>query len=421
RRGYPSVFPIRLECRGRFDREAFERAFKLAHERHPFLSARIDRDRKGWPIWVAGDPAPICWTNDSASSNGELAPSTPPARLQAYVGQDADKTVLSFVFHHVAVDGMGAFQFVSDLMVAYAHECSGDAGPPPWRLLNRELLRDRDGHTLLNRRIKLIDLIRAARLSLRLQFRRPAVVSEHDKRPPAGDHAGSALDFLIHTLTEHETAELARVARKLSVRVHDLLIRDYFLMLERWNRGTSESRRPIRICMPANLRRKKDYRMPAANVFSFAFLTRRSGDCEDRARLLESIRGEMAAIKRGKWGLYYEAGLRFFCLWPSLLRWSLNRKWPFATAVFSNLNAGFDHVPLPWRDGRRTAGELVVESGYGAGPIRPETRVAVAIHSYAGRMSISVRCDQHAFGPQQQRAILQAYLDQLKTTTDSES
>jgi hypothetical protein len=110
-----------------------------------------------------------------------------------------------------------------------------------------------------------------------------------------------------------------------------------------------------------------------------------------------------------------------FCIWPGLLRRSLERKWPFATAVFTNLNAGFDHMPLPWRNGRRTAGDLELESGYGAGPIRPETRISTAVHTYAGRMSVALVCDKQSFGLEQHRALLQAYLDKLRLTMNSES
>jgi hypothetical protein len=418
---YPSTFFIRLECRGTLDRHAFEQAFQLAHARHPLLSAQIERDLGGWPIWRAGVPAPIEWADDRICSTETRADSAPRARLRARVSREGDKTLLSFAFHHVAVDGIGGFQFITDLMVAYAHGCSGQQGPPPWRPLDPALLCDRGGHSLSIHKISVVDLIRVARVGLSLLFRRAAVVSDHGKRPATEDHGRSAPDFLVHTLTQRETAELSRVARKLSVRLHDLLLRDYFLMLADWNRGTSQARRPIRILVPMNLRRKGDYRMPAANVFGYAFLTRRASKCERRAQLLDSIRNEMAEIKRFKSGVYYKATLRMFCIWPGLLRRSLERKWPFATAVFTNLNAGFDHIPLPWRDGRRTAGDLELESGYGAGPIRPETRISTAVHTYAGRMSVAVRCDRQSFGPEQQTDILQAYLDKLRMTMNSES
>jgi len=411
---YPSVFPIHLECRGAIDRAVFERAYRLAHARHPFLSAGIDRQGR-WPNWVAGLPASIRWTEGAPASGEEPAARRSPAGVYVDVWRDGDRTVFVFVFHHVAVDGMGAFQFIADLMVAYAHGCCGASTSPPWRALDRQLLRDRDGHGLFKRRVKAIDLVRIARVSLPLLFRRAAVVSQ---RVQAAVNAGGepSPDFLVHTLGVQETAELTHIAQSQSVRLNDLLVRDFFLMLCAWNEGTPEAKRPIRVLVPTNLRRKQDYRMPAANVFSYAFLTRRVRDCRHPAALLDSVHTEMAAIKRTRWGLYFEAGLRLFCIWPPLLRWSLKRKWAFATAIFSNLGGGFDHVPLPWRDGHRAAGGLMVENGYGAGPIRPETRLAFAAHKYAGRLSISVRWDKQVFGTREGRAILDAYLEQLRKT-----
>ena len=62
--------------------------------------------------------------------------------------------------------------------------------------------------------------------------------------------------------------------------LNDLLIRDDSAgRLERrdFRRATA-----IRLVAPTNLRRREDYRMPAANVFSLAFLTRRaSSTCRE--------------------------------------------------------------------------------------------------------------------------------------------
>ncbi len=249
----------------------FEEAFKKAHRRHPFLSARIEHQGNAWPAWIPGEPAPIEWAEDEGVL-GDVQSTTPePYGLKLTVRRQVNKTVLLFVFPHAAVDGLGAFQFIADLMVAYAHGCSADPGEPPWRKLDHGLLDDRDGHSLLNRRVRLIDLGRAAD-QLGFVAPRAAVVDDHGARPSAASDAALAEDFLVHTLSEHETAELGP-SRKLSVRLHDLLLRDYYLMLASWNQGTPESRRPIRMMVPINVRRKQDYRMPAANVFSYAFLT----------------------------------------------------------------------------------------------------------------------------------------------------
>ena len=290
-------------------------------------------------------------------------------RAQMHVRQERDRIHFLFAFRHVAVDGLGAFQFLTDLFVAYAHLCSGSVDPLHWRRLEPERLRDRDGYQLFRRRLKLLDLLRVTRVHLPLSLRQAALVSE-ENGAQSDDRIvpGLPTDFRVEHMTEDETAALSRIAAKQSVMLNDLLVRDYFLMLAEWNRGTSQVRRPLRILIPTNMRRREDLRMPAANVFSYAFLTRYAPDCQDRQRLLGSIRDEMAAIKRDKRGLYYEAGLRVIALWPAFLRWSLNRKWAFATAVFTNLGTGFDHLPVPTRDGRKLAGDLLLEMG--AVPVR---------------------------------------------------
>lgn len=327
--------------------------------------------------------------------------------------------MLSFVFHHVAVDGMGGFLFIADLMLAYAHYSMGEPGSPKLRPLEPPLLRGRNEHTLFRRGIRPIDLVRLPRVTLPLLLQRVALFSGRGKQAADSSDANPASEYLIHTLTEQETAQLSDIARQLEVRLHELLLRDYFLMLAAWNHDTAEARRPMRVLVPTNLRRREHFRMPAANVFGYTFLTRRTRDCTDRSHLLASIRSEMAEIKSGRRALYHEAGLRLSCVWPRFLKWSLERKGPFATAVFTNLNAGFDRVPLPWREGRRAAGDLIVENGYGAGPIRPDTRISLAIHNYAGRISLALRSDRKVFGLQEQHAILQGYLEQLRETMRS--
>src|SRR5262245_1909121 len=63
---YPPVFLIRLECCGMLDRGAFEQAFLMAHARHPLLSARIELDHRGRPMWRAGEPPPIEWLDEDS-------------------------------------------------------------------------------------------------------------------------------------------------------------------------------------------------------------------------------------------------------------------------------------------------------------------------------------------------------------------
>ena len=345
-------------------------------------------------------------------------------RLQVSVSESGstgtgERSRIVFNFHHVAVDGMGGFLFITDLMVAYAHYSVGEPGDPSLRMLKPALLRDRNEHTLFRRGFTLSDLPGLARVSIPLLLQRVARVEARGAQDVSKAPQADPCKFLIHTLEPDETAELSGVAQTLEVRLHELLLRDYFLTLAAWNRDSSQRRLPIRVLVPVNLRRREHLRMPAANVFGYTFLARRIADCAEPARLLASIAQEMTSIKSTRRAYYYEAGLRLSCIWPRLLKKSLERKNPFATAVFTNLNGGFDRVPLPWGEGGRAVGDIVVESGYGAGPIRPDTRLSLAVHNYAGRLSISLRYDEHVFAPHEPNAFLQAFLERLRLTITS--
>jgi len=411
---YEGVIYVELESRGRFDRSAFELAYLWTHARHPLLSARVAADARGWPEWISGAPGPVQYGAGPVPTVGADAP------MHVQIRQAGDETKFRFGFSHMAVDGLGAFQFLGDLFIGYNHACAGHVYPPVWRRLDPERLRERDGHQTVNPR-KLSELWQIAKVHLPLSLRSAALVSE-DVTPPATSSTApqEPAEFLVEHLSREETDALSRVAAGASVMLNDLLVRDYFLMLEEWNRQTSQARAPLRVMIPTNMRTRKDLRMPAANVFSYAFVTRTARDCQDPHKLLESIRHEMADIKREKRGLYYEAGLRLLSRWPAFVRWSLNRPTCFATGVFTNLSSGFDRVPLPTVDGCKVAGDLLFETGAGAGPIRPGTRISFAAHNYAGRLAISAVCDAQVFSPSQQRALLDAYLAKLRTTIAGE-
>ena len=109
-----------------------------------------------------------------------------------------------------------------------------------------------------------------------LLVRRPAVVAVKQANHPADTvQEGPRPHFLVQQLSQDETTALSAVASGQSIMLNELLIRDLFLALGRWNEEGGESSRPIRILVPTNLRTRKDFRMPAANVFSYVFLTRK--------------------------------------------------------------------------------------------------------------------------------------------------
>ena len=251
----------------------------------------------------------IEWAEDEGVL-GDVQSTTPePYGLKLTVRRQVNKTVLLFVFPHAAVDGLGAFQFIADLMVAYAHGCSADPGEPPWRKLDHGLLDDRDGHSLLNRRVRLIDLGRAARISLALLSRRAAVVDDHGAPPSAASDAALAEDFLVHTLSEHETAELGRVAQAVGSATRPVVAR---LLSDVGQLEPGDPRIATTDSHDGANQRATEAGLSDASGqrFQLCVPTRRTGDCRRRTSLLESIRTEMTAIKRTRRGLSYELSLR---------------------------------------------------------------------------------------------------------------
>ena len=130
RDAYRGVIPIEVIAEGDLDEEILDRAFSLAQIRHPLLSARVDDDQKSWPCWSLGEPQRVIFEGgpvDVVEIDPQLS-----AGVQLRVRRDGQRVRLLFAFRHLAVDGLGAFQFISDVFVAYAHFSTGGSGSPAW-------------------------------------------------------------------------------------------------------------------------------------------------------------------------------------------------------------------------------------------------------------------------------------------------
>jgi hypothetical protein len=64
-------------------------------------------------------------------------------------------------------------------------------------------------------------------------------------------------------------------------------------------------------------------------------------------------------------------------------------------------------------DGKWKAGDVVVQHICGVAPVRPNTRAAVTIGEYAGDLSIHLRTDSTAIGPQDSERFLEEFSERL--------
>lgn len=405
---YPTVFPVRLELNGSLDPKLLPRALEWCVVRHPMLAARLDTSQGKWPCWVMGE-TPHIETSPSPASDSTVDARECAFRLWCDVA--ADRTTLHFLFHHACVDGLAGLQVAEDLLIAYDHLYNDRSGEPPWRALDVERLARRAEYGLADYKPKLIDLVNTVRFwSPLLLQRAQAVASPHAQiisSPP------KVFSYAEQWLTAAESEQLIERAKSQGVTVNDLLLRELFLVLHHWNQQHESRSRPIRILVPTNLRVPEDVAMPAANVLSFVFLTRSQGDLRDADKLLNSIREETAAIKKWRLGLYFVGGLGIATRLPGLVAWFLRRRWPFATAVFTNLGPVFSRAPGSLTNGKICCGTGTLERVSGTAPLRPDTRLAVTALTYAGRLGIFVKCDPQWFTEEEQSQLLQMFVARI--------
>ena len=416
---YPTTFPVDLTFRGQVDVAAFDRALDVALARHPLLRSRVEFcGRKAF--WVPDNQTASfeqCTDLESLSPRIDVQASSRP-KVAITFDQLSDQSRVRLFFHHACCDGLAAVQFVEDLLVSYHNVFSQDVASNEVRCRKvdpkRLLVRGDYGLTESGYKPNLRDNLRVARSCLSLASK-PCLIAPG--RKDVNKKSSSSRFFITRTVEPSLEAWLRAAATREGATLNDLLVRDLFLAIADWN-TESKLRRPIRITIPTNLRLRKDHVMPAANVLSFAFLSRRKKQLEDHDQLLVSIRDQMNAIKEHRLGLYFVGGISFLHRWK-LLRATLRSNRSFATAVLSNLGKVFTRCGLPKEGKYLRTGNLVFERFEGVPPIRPGTRASIAVISYADSMAINLRCDPHHFSDHDRDRFLDAYFQRLEQSADA--
>lgn len=433
---HPMVFQIRLVFSGTLAPDNLRQALRTTVERHPLLSARLAADSRGRPIWVEALPAqPLV----------DLAPLGVPWRLphgrqidlhnecglRIWARHDEHRTELRLVFHHACCDGIGAYRFIEDLLVAYHAACT-PATPRHPRPLALERLphRGRFGLTAWRLLARLPAEAWALVIGSATFFLlRPGPVGRPAPEGTTAAHACTVAttesdeirhalacltEMPAHTFEPESSRQLLAAAKAAGCTFNDLLLRDLFLALRDWNaRHAPRGRTLVRLMVPINLRTADDEHLPAANVVAMAHLDRRPHWFSPRW-LLRTIQWELAFIKRFRLSLAFHraAALLVRVRWGLRLMTTARRC--FATAVLSNVGRLFTEAPLP-RDGPRlVCGTLRLEQVESAPPVRPQTSIAISTLWYADRLTVVLNYDQLALRPADAASLLDRYVQQLR-------
>ena len=424
---HPMEFFFRLRFDGGMRREDLEAAADEAVARHPLLAARIDRRGGGRPRFVAAAadarrPAAADRTGlelvHTAVALGDfdaypaLAPLDPlrgplvrltlVTATEAATADGTGPVDLIAQFHHAACDGLGALDFLDDLLELCDARLAGR--PPRLDRLDPGRLRSR-GRFGLDAWSLLVSLPRQARgLEGVWKFlgNRPVRLQRADGKAAAHGPVARCPATVSVACDAATTAALRRLATREGVSLNELAACELFRSLREALPATPSGSAPnvaaggvIRLSVPMNLRRASDRRLPAANVVSMVFLDRSAGQIDDPAGLLRSIHEEMQLIRRLGLGMTF-----IFTLWaarrlPGGIARLVRNQRTAATALFTNIGRIFRRAA---RSGGGTVriGKAALVSVDCLAPLRRGTALAVTAAERGDSLCFTLRYDPDA-------------------------
>lgn len=437
---YPMTFVIRLEVSGELRRDVFLEALKTALERHPLLKCRIARvGWRGW-CWVPSEAVNslVDWSDATSNMNSNIEGDVPlplplgefidlkcEAGLRVWVRATTDRAVLTFQFHHAATDGLGAIQFLGDLLAAYgrATVLPGDEVPEfgPLDIASLKTRGDQGPGRVESWRQRFADLKLFVDEAWHLFARQPKPLATRVR--PDGQRDIEFPSLLTRRLIRHEATRLREFAIKLGVSPNDLYLREMFLTLHDWNRerGLRKSKDWLRIGMPVSMRTEQHDGLPAANVLSMFFVARQLGERVDVDELLKGLHQQTNRIVNSRLGWYFATGVNWSARIPGALDFAVWERHCLATVILANVGDIRRQMTarFPLQRGRLVAGNIILESFEGAAPVRPRTHAGVSLGTYAGELIINLHPDVWHLSRADADELIDRFVDRLRDVANS--
>ena len=411
----PMTFAIRLVFEGSICFDSLQISVAEAAVSHPLLTSCVRSDDESLSIYEA-PPTKLMWVRSNSQpeithfsmdetgipvgldSQADRIDLSRQHGFKTFVSEHDGQSVVQFLFHHAACDGLGGFKFVEEVLARYHATETKTKFPIPE--VDSELLKLRNSkcETSLpwHRR-----LIRSSFVLPRRIFgmigQTPAMLAAKTPAPEtvANQPASAALEMPSLTLSVQQTVAISQYASKRQSSTNDLLIHRLFKVLFQWNQGTmADEAGKLRIIVPFSLRNNSHKAMPAANCVSMVYVD--AGNSADGIDPIAEVKKQIEYIR--KWQIEYSwnqtASFAFrSSRIESLLRTQSGRH--LCTTVLSNLGQPFKHSNLPVReDGRLQVGNLTLRSAHIAAPTTANTIATFGALFYAGRLTLTMNFNQ---------------------------
>ncbi len=416
---YPMTFVEQYAFSGAIDREAFERAYQEALDRHPLLSAVIRPAKANRDCWVAGQSRPaIDWGGlDDALTlpRGEFINLREEPGLRVWFRHDDRRAVMTLQFHHATADGIGSYQFLGDLLQGYARR-TGGSDVPDLVPLDPKSLRDRNRSGF--EPLMTNDQMEYGYREL-WEFMKRRIAPVAPPRDSAGRRPSAGFPGIrSYSFDKDAYKQLRLGCQREGLTVNDALVAELFLTLRDWNRANSRAILPRGLCImvPMDLRRPDEPVRTACNCVTYALLRRTHKELQDASGVADFVRQEMTRLKTERYFTGF-AKLMVMARWnPPMARLVLRSPKCFASAIVSNTGDPTKsfYAPLPRVGGRVQCGNLILESVSGVPPLRKNSRVTISIFTYLRELKICMRCSPHHFSEQGTQQLLDAFVARLQ-------
>lgn len=426
RPAYPYNCFGRLRFDGILNRAAFESAAAVVLKRHPMLYSKVERTGGSRLQWVPVEhPQPaIKWKRGRTGGSFPLAARLDLSKetgLRIHIIEDDGATDMIAQFHHACMDGMGAFSWLNDLLIAYTQALGGATPPLLLPPLDPHKLRGRGKFGLTPARV--LRMLPNQRVGLKgvkeFLLRPPAPLIPHEAAP---HHAPPPKGYPA-VISHHFDEEFSNGFRKAAIRArattNDLLLRDLFLALYHWQvaQGHHKPDSWLRLTVPVDMRQPGDQSMSAANCVSMVFPARRGKVFEDPQRLLRGIQGELDLIKRLNLFFTFIFSLHVYRWLPGGLRKRSRAHGCMVSCAFTNLGKPLDSSPLPRQEGCIIAGNVTLKGLEVGIPFRPYTCASFAVHWYANRLSICLHYDPRVLSKDQATGLQNWYVKRIEESS----
>ncbi|MDP1561364.1 MAG: chromosome condensation protein [Pirellulaceae bacterium] len=418
---FPMTFILQFEFTGCIDRDTFQNAVDRALVRQPMLRSHIRPAKGGRNCWVATEAynSEVLWDDWAAPINQPV--DTDFIDLKNEIGfrcwgrHDEKRARCVFLFHHAAVDGLAAYQFVGDILWFYATDIGDELEPLPE--VNPAELRNRLRNNLSP---EILQPSSAEQRKLAIdRIEQPVQVLASPAASFAAIGEGNFPDIFTLDFDKEQFRQLRLVAQDRGQSVNDALLESLFVALVQWNQVFSDDTQAGKICinMPLDLRNDAQPQYLAANYVSYALVHRASEEIAEPT-FAGQLRMELAHLKHTRFNSDF---MRFLVETPvdnndhiSVLRVNTDC---LATVVFSNTGDPTRRfwVKLPRCGDGLKCGNLVLADVLGSPPLRKGTRAAVGVLTYQRKLRLCIRSDRNFMNAAQSKLFLDHFAELFVT------